>query len=72
MSVMAATGNPYPSVFCQLINSRAVSPRNFIAETITAPGDSFSLRFAESAKAITPPRPLLPRLPRRQSAHSRT
>ena len=68
MSVMAATGNPYPSVFCQLINSRAVPPRNFIAETITAPGDSFSLRFAEIAKVIMPHLHLLPPLSQQQSA----
>lgn len=42
MSVMAATGNPYPSVFCQLVNFCAVPRTNFIAATITAPGGSFT------------------------------
>ena len=64
MSVMAATGNPYPSVFCQLINSRAVPRTNFI----TAPDGSFSLRFAEIAKAIIPHLHLLPPFSQQQSA----
>ena len=72
MSVMAATGNPYHSVFCQLINFCAVPRTNFIAAPITAPSGSFSLRFAESAKAIMPHLHLLPPLSQQQSVHSRT
>ena len=48
MSVMAATGNPYHSVFCQLINFCAVPRTNFIAVTITAPGGSFATSSSAS------------------------
>ena len=63
LSTTAKTGNLYPSFLSQLIFSpygsrnfsRAVPPRNFIAETITAPGDSFatSCLAASMSSAIT-------------------
>lgn len=51
---MAMTGNLYPSVFSQLINSFAVPSDNRIAVTITAPGGSLAASTFPASMLSTP------------------